>query len=243
MFQVKARAFILLYAMKRIIQAPAPPPPHPDRFAIFLKPIDLNIKSKDVQKVNAINSKWGGLHIALCSFAPKKGERTSDWQEHNCSSMKHAVIAITDAVRQSIKDVGKSRFSLVDEFSRLDTNCLPLQISEKTGVGMLLIAPLKSSRSFRQKGVSTTSAAPKFKTLNAICQAAATAQLYRARRPEQLHINLGKAWADEKHANEIRSSVLKCVRWEIVVVKCSSDGCSRDKLKVTDVVERRELSW
>jgi hypothetical protein len=226
-----AHAFVLLYAMKRILQAPASPPPHPDRFAFFLRPI-LTTSDSEVAKANSINAKWGGIHVCLSNFAPAKGQRTYDWPEHGVCSFRHALIAMCDAARR-VARVGKHRWTLSDDVTRLDTveSVLPLIKSERTGSGMLLLCGNPSKKY------------QKSKTLSAICQAANTCNLYRARKPEQLHVNLGKSWNTDGHTAIIRAVLLKCSRWEIVVVKCGAKSCPRTQLRVTEIVERRELAW
>ena len=43
-----------------------------DRFALYLRPLDSDGQPLYVPEASEAQKRWGGLHVTLCGFAPKK---------------------------------------------------------------------------------------------------------------------------------------------------------------------------
>ena len=43
-----------------------------DRFALYLRPLDNEGQPLYVSEATEAQKRWGGLHVTLCGFAPKK---------------------------------------------------------------------------------------------------------------------------------------------------------------------------
>ena len=44
-----------------------------DRYALYLRPLDSDGQPLYVPEASEAQKRWGGLHVTLCGFAPKKG--------------------------------------------------------------------------------------------------------------------------------------------------------------------------
>ena len=43
-----------------------------DRYALYLRPLDSDGQPLYVSEASEAQKRWGGLHVTLCGFAPKK---------------------------------------------------------------------------------------------------------------------------------------------------------------------------
>ena len=77
---------------------------------------------------------------------------------------------------------------------------------------------------------------PQNPCLEAMCAAVAAAGVCNPRPAHKLHISIGDAEA----ADAARAALIACKRWEVCVAKCARGV---NPLRVSEIVERRELAW
>ena len=166
-----------------------------DRFAVYLRPetAALQCDPAALAAATANQKKWGGLHVTLCSFAPKKGDDGAG-RAHR-SSLRRALAAAAEAMRDV---AGKSRWRLGDSAAER-------------------LALYEYGPSGEQAGVGLP---PASRALHALCGALSELGLQNVRPPEQLHMTLGRLEAGAAEA--VRCALQRCPGWELVIAKCAA---------------------
>jgi len=160
----------------------------PDYYAIYLRPRKLP-RSGDIDAAKEFNRRWGGIHVKLCSFAPDKGEGSKAVPAHG-TALEDAVRAMRVAAVNASGAMSLSGWKLPDDAE------LPVTYARDSGVAMLKM-PEDSAG------------------LKALCKTAATANLKKPRKPNELHVTIG----DSARADRVRAALLECETWELAIAK------------------------
>jgi len=189
-----------------------------DRFALYLRPLDSDGQPLYVSEASEAQKRWGGLHVTLCGFAPKKGSGAP--QTHPASLVETLSKAFL-AVKATAKP-GENHWSLKSD------STLPLVGSK------LMLYP-------RENGELCN-------TLSAISETVTSSGLLNARAAETLHVSIGHSdptsanitQVDATRAARVRTALAQVKRWELVIAKCQTGTMP---LQVTEFRESKELMW
>ena len=189
-----------------------------DRYALYLRPLDSAGAPLHVDGATDAQERWGGLHATLCSFAPPHDSSGKPTHRGDVFKALESVHAAAIAAAQTTAPPGVSCWQLRNEGATLP--------AKSHGKGLLLLPTGIEGR----KGRGTMS------TLTAMSAAVGDAGMCNPRPADTLHVSCGSV----DGAEAAREPLLACGRWEVCVVKCAAGEAP---LRVTEVVERRELCW
>jgi hypothetical protein len=186
-----------------------------DRFAVYLRPetAALQCDPAALAAATANQKKWGGLHVTLCSFAPKNGD--DDTGSAHGSSLRRALAAAAEAMRDVASE---TRWRLGDSADE-----------------RLALYEYGPSGELASRGVGLPTAT---RTLHALCGALSELGLQNVRRPDQLHMTLGRL--EVGAAEAVRCALQRCPGWELVIAKCAAH---EPELRTTQFNEVMPLSW
>jgi hypothetical protein len=204
------------------------PYPYPAQYAIYLRPVAL--QGAAVDAASASQKRWGGLHVTLCSFAPKlTGTVKPQARGGASSSQSHA-----GSVRAALQAMHSAACAVAYHDKRHGS----WQLAPTAALERLERVPREADRSQREPLPSDGTAAarprtgsyymfgfpPDCPTLGAICAAAAGAGMLNARHPETLHLTMAGEVSQPSRYTLSWPLITVCVfvygEWHIALTHC-----------------------